>query len=35
MNQNIGTTIRKLRQRRRIGQGDLAETLGVSVAGGE
>ena len=31
MNQNIGTVIKQLRRRLRVGQGDLAETLGVSV----
>ena len=31
MNQNIGMTIQQLRSRRRVGQGELAATLGVSV----
>lgn len=31
MSQNIGTVIQQLRRRHRVGQGDLAETLGVSV----
>ncbi len=31
MNQNIGTVIKQLRRRHKVGQGDLAETLGVSV----
>ncbi len=31
MNQNIGMVIRQLRHRHRVGQGDLAEALGVSA----
>lgn len=31
MSQNIGTVIQQLRRQYRVGQGDLAETLGVSV----
>ena len=31
MNQNIGTVIKQLCRRHKVGQGELAETLGVSV----